>query len=152
MGKLKPTKQAWLKRKKRVRRRVKGTAQRPRLNVFRSTKHMYVQIIDDAAGRTLAAASTLSPDFKASLAQAEAQKAEAQESEAEAEKSKKGKAKKVQPELKGKVRLAREVGLLIAQKAKAKGINQVVFDRNGFLFHGRVKAVADGARQGGLEF
>ena len=123
MGKLNPRKEAWLKRRKRVRSRVLGTSERPRLNIFRSARHMYAQIIDDSIGSTLVAASTLSPEIRPKLG-----------------------------ELKGKIEPAQEVGRLIAEKAKEKGIGQVVFDRNGFLYHGRIKAVADGARKGGLKF
>ncbi|MFZ5590523.1 MAG: 50S ribosomal protein L18 [Bacillota bacterium] len=110
------------KRQLRVRKKVFGTAQRPRLNVFRSLSHIYAQIIDDEQGHTLVAASTLSPELKGKLEQT------------------------------GNVAAARQVGLLIAEKARAKGITKVVFDRAGYLYHGRVKALADGAREGGLEF
>jgi len=123
MGKINPRKEAWLKRQKRVRRKVRGTADQPRLNVFRSARHIYAQIIDDASGHTLAAASSLSPEIKTNQAQ-----------------------------IKGKVASAKQVGLLIASRAKEKGISKVVFDRNGFLYHGRVAAVAEGAREGGLDF
>src|SRR3972149_10567355 len=109
-------------RQSRVRRKVRGKAERPRLCVFRSLKHIYVQVIDDGTGRTLAAASTLSPELKGKL------------------KSTKNKD------------AAKEVGKLVAEKAKAAGIELVVFDRNGFLFHGRVKLVADAAREAGLKF
>jgi large subunit ribosomal protein L18 len=109
-------------RQKRVRRKVRGRTDRPRLCVYRSLKHIYVQVIDDAAGRTLLAASTLSPELKGKL------------------KSTKNKD------------AAKEVGKLVAEKAKAAGIVKVVFDRNGFLFHGRVKLLADAAREAGLEF
>src|SRR4029077_16470847 len=105
------------KRHKRVRVRVAGTSQKPRLAVFRSLNHLYAQLIDDAESRTLAAASTL--------------------------------------ELKAKgngVAQAAEVGKAIAGKAKAAGVNAVVFDRGGFLYHGRIKALADAAREAGLEF
>ena len=114
---------ARLKRKKRIRRKVRGTPERPRLTVFRSAKHIYAQVIDDTAGVTLASASTLSPEFK-----------------------------EVASEVKGKVGAAEKVGQLVAQKAMEKGIKKVVFDRNGFIYHGRVRAVADGARAAGLEF
>ncbi len=123
MGKLNPRKEAWQKRKRRVRKKVVGSPDRPRLNVYRSTKHIYAQIIDDHSGTTLAAASTLSPELKDKLS-----------------------------ETKGKVGPAKEVGLLVAAKAKEKGITKVVFDRNGFLYHGRVAALAEGAREGGLDF
>lgn len=106
----------------RLRRRVVGTPQRPRLAVFRSLKHIYAQIIDDDRGVTLAAASTLDGDLKGSL--------------------KTG----------GDVEAAQAVGRLIAQRAREKGIERVVFDRGGFSYHGRVATLADAARQGGLEF
>ncbi len=113
---------ARLKRKKRIRKQVSGSAQRPRLSVFRSAKHIYAQIVDDGQGQTLAAASTLSREVREKL----------------------GGLKKAEA--------AREVGKLLAARAKAKGINKVVFDRNGFLYHGRVKAVAESCREHGLEF
>lgn len=111
-----------LRRHRRVRARVAGTASRPRLNVFRSLTNIYAQLIDDQRGVTLASASTIDAELKASLV---------------------GKKKTEQ---------ARLVGLAIAERAKAKGITRVVFDRGGYKYHGRVKAVADGAREGGLEF
>ena len=106
-----------LRRHRRVRVRMSGTAQRPRLAVFRSLNHIYVQVIDDAAGRTLASVSTV---------------------------GKKGDAKGMEE--------AAKVGRAIAEKAKAAGVSQVVFDRGGFLYHGRIKALADAAREAGLEF
>ena len=109
-------------RQARVRKRLRGTDSRPRLAVFRSKKHIYVQVITDVAGRTLLAISTLSPELRAQL-------------------------KKT-----GDVAAAKEVGKLIARRCLEKGIKQVVFDRNGFLYHGRVRAIAEGAREGGLEF
>jgi large subunit ribosomal protein L18 len=115
--------EALLRRKARVRRALKATANgRPRLSVFRSSKQIYVQVIDDAAGRTLAAASSLDKDLKASL------KPGADKAAAEA------------------------VGKLVAERAKAAGVTKVVFDRSGYIFHGRVKALADAAREGGLDF
>jgi large subunit ribosomal protein L18 len=111
--------------KLRLRKRINGTADRPRLSVFRSLSHIYVQVIDDRAGTTLASASTAEPSLKAALASGAAG---------------------------GNVRGAEAVGKAIAERLKAKGITQVVFDRNGFLYHGRIKAVADAARQAGLEF
>jgi large subunit ribosomal protein L18 len=111
----------WLRRA-RVRERVRGTDTRPRLSVFRSNKHVYVQVISDTSGRTLLAVSTKTPELRGQL-------------------------KKT-----GDLTAAKEVGMLVARRCKEKGINTVVFDRNGFLYHGRVRAVADGARQGGLEF
>jgi len=110
------------RRQRRVRAKVKGTAQRPRLNVFRSARHIFAQVIDDTQGRTLVAASTLDADVRARA-----------------------------KELK-KTEEAKAVGKLIAQRALEKGFKQVVFDRGGFQYHGRVKALAEGAREGGLEF
>jgi large subunit ribosomal protein L18 len=111
--------------KLRLRKRIAGGAERPRLSVFRSLSHIYVQVIDDRSGTTLAAASTTEPSVKAGLG-----------------KGAKG----------GNVKGAETVGKLIAERLKEKGITKVVFDRNGFLYHGRIKAVADAARQAGLEF
>lgn len=105
----------------RVRKRVTGTTARPRLNVFRSSKHIYAQIVDDIKGHTLASASSLSKELEA---------------------LKHGANKKA----------AREVGKLIAAKAKEKSIALVVFDRGGYVYHGRIKELADGAREGGLKF
>ena len=109
------------RRRRRVRAKISGTATRPRLNVFRSLEHLYAQLIDDGAGHTLAAASTLDADVKAKT------------------------------DLK-KTQEAVEVGKLLAQRATAKQIKSVVFDRAGYRYHGRIKAVAEGAREGGLEF
>jgi len=106
----------------RIRTRVIGTAERPRLAVFRSLSHIYAQVIDDTSGRTLAAVDSRSPDFR-------------------------GKAKTG-----GNVAAAKVVGELLAQRAKARGINQVVFDRGGYQYHGRVKALAEAARAAGLAF
>ena len=111
-----------LRKHVRVRKKIEGTPEQPRLNVFRSLKHIYAQIIDDSAGITLVAAST----------------------QDEALKGKAGNG--------GNKNAAREVGKLIAQKAADKGIKQVVFDRGGYLYHGRVKELAEGAREAGLEF
>lgn len=108
------------KRHKHVRKTVKGTAERPRLNVFRSSKHIYAQLINDQKGETLASASTLD--------------------------------KEIDVDYGGNVEAARKVGELIAKRAKEAGIEKVVFDRGGYLYHGRVKALADAAREGGLEF
>lgn len=102
--------------------RVKGTAERPRLCVFRSAHHIFAQVIDDSRHQTLVSASTLSSDLKN---------------------------EKLGP---GKVAVAKKVGRLVAEKALAKNIQKVVFDRNGFLYHGRVKALADAARDKGLDF
>ena len=106
-------------RHKRVRAKISGTPQRPRLNVFRSTKHIYAQIIDDVNGVTLAAASSLSKDFEGDG---------------------------------GNVEGAKKVGELVAKHAIEKGITEVVFDRGGYLYHGRVKELSEGAREGGLKF
>lgn len=105
----------------RVRQRIRGSMARPRLSVFRGLRHIYAQLIDDETGRTLVAASSLSPEFSARL--------------------KNG----------GNVTAARLVGELVAQKAKAVGIERAVFDRGGYRYHGRVKAVADAARAAGLQ-
>lgn len=110
------------KRQARVRKKVQGTGERPRLCVFRSAAHIYAQIIDDEKGATIAAVSTLSPGLKDGL----------------------GGLKKADA--------AKAVGKAIAEAAKSQGCNRVVFDRNGFLYHGRVKALSEGAREGGLEF
>ena len=117
-----PRELARLKRKKRIRKNIHGTQDRPRLTVFRSDKHIYAQVILDDQGTTVASASTLSPEYR------------------EMEKPK------------GKVEAAKRVGELIARKAKEKGISKVVFDRSGYIYHGRVQALADAARQAGLEF
>ena len=106
-------------RHKRVRAKISGTPQRPRLNVFRSTKHIYAQIIDDVNGVTLASASSLSKDFEGDGGNAEG---------------------------------AKKVGELIAKSAVEKGITEVVFDRGGYLYHGRIQQLAEGAREGGLKF
>jgi large subunit ribosomal protein L18 len=117
-----PREAARLKRKMRIRTRVHGTQERPRLTVFRSDKHIYAQVIDDSLGVTLASASTVAPDYKG-----------------------------MDP-LKGKVEAAKRVGAIVARKAREKGVTKVVFDRNGFIYHGRVKALADAAREAGLDF
>jgi len=122
MGNMNPRTLSRLKRKKRIRKKISGTLEKPRLSVFRSTKHIYAQIIDDTAGQTLTSASTLDADIKANI------------------------------EAKGKVGVAQLVGKLVAERALEKGIRRVVFDRNGFLYHGRIKAISDGAREAGLGF
>lgn len=110
------------KRHQRVRNKVTGTAERPRLNVYRSAKHMYAQIIDDMAGKTLAAASTLDADVKADLSSTSNKAA------------------------------AKKVGEVVAKRAKENGIEEVTFDRGGYIYHGRVQNLAEGARDGGLKF
>lgn len=122
MGSLDIKKKARLKRKKRIRKSVSGTVQRPRLSVFRSLKHIYAQIIDDTSGNTLVSASSLEK--------------EVQEHD----------------RFESKVAMADFVGKLVGKRAVKKGIDKVVFDRNGFLYHGRVKAVSEGARKSGLNF
>ena len=113
------------KRHIRVRKRVNGTPARPRMNVYRSSNNIYVQVIDDLAGRTLAAASSLDASLRS-------------------DKSSKSAG--------GNVGAAKAVGALIADRAKAAGVTKVVFDRGGYLYHGRVQALADGARENGLDF
>jgi large subunit ribosomal protein L18 len=108
--------------RRRIRQKVAGNAERPRLSVFKSGRHIYAQVIDDRSGRTVAHASSLDADLK---------------------KSGKGGANKATATL---------VGKLVAERAKAKGVGRVVFDRGGYIYHGKVKALADAARQGGLEF
>lgn len=122
MGALSLKAQARLKRKKRIRKRMVGTEQRPRLSVFRSARHIYAQVIDDTNGHTLVAASSLDKEVKE------------------------------HPKFENKTAAATFVGKLVAERAVEKGVKQVVFDRNGFLYHGRVKAVSDGAREAGLNF
>lgn len=114
--------EARVRRKKRIRKKVAGDSARPRLSVYRSARHIYAQIIDDVAGKTLAEASTLSPEL----------------------------AKSVEDD--DKSGAARAVGRLLAERALSRSIKSVVFDRNGFLYHGRVQALADAAREAGLEF
>ena len=111
--------------KHRIRKRVRGGEERPRLTVFRSVAHMYVQVVDDMTGKTIASASTVESGVKGSMA-----------------KEAKG----------GNIEGAKAIGRTIAERLKEKGVTRVVFDRNGFLYHGRVKAVADAAREAGLEF
>lgn len=113
---------ARVRRHARVREKIEGTESRPRLCVFRSLNHIYSQVVDDAHGHTVVSASTLDPDVKA--------------------------------ELDGKPKLAQAgvVGVAVAKRAIAKGVKEVVFDRGGYKYHGRVKALAEGARQGGLKF
>ena len=110
-----------LRRHRRVRKKISGTAERPRLAVYRSNKHISVQLIDDLNGHTIAAASTVEPDLR-----------------------KQGSGSTVDA--------AKRVGTLIAQRAKSAGVTKVVYDRGGFIFHGRVAAAADAAREAGLEF
>ena len=122
MSKTNPRMSMRLKRKSRIRKNLSGSTARPRLSVFRSARHIYAQIIDDLKGVTLVAAGTLSPEIKDKLGGLKKQDA------------------------------AREVGKLLADKAKSKGIERVVFDRNGFLYHGRIKSLAESCRENGLVF
>lgn len=111
------------KLKRHIRLRISGTAERPRLAVFRSLRHVYAQLVDDTSGRTLLSVSDLRKEFKEQF-----------------------------KDLKGQAAIGKKVGQLAAQRALELNIKQVVFDRNGYLYHGVVKAVADGAREGGLQF
>ena len=111
-----------LRRRRHVRRRIVGTAERPRLTVFRSSKHIYAQLIDDLSGRTLAAASSLTPEVKSQVGYG------------------------------GNVKAAKAVGLKLAAVAKERGIAQAAFDRRHYRYHGRIKALAERAREGGLQF
>ena len=113
---------ARLRRKKRIRKKVDGTSERPRLTVFRTSGHIYAQLIDDVAGATLCSACTLSPELESFEGH------------------------------RGNVKAAAAVGKLLAEKAQAMSISKVVFDRNGFLYHGRIQELAESAREAGLEF
>lgn len=121
MAKTNPKTVARAKRIRRIRKKISGTSEVPRLRVFKSSKHIYAQIIDDAAGSTLVSMSTVDKEY-------------------------------AQGEENGKVGAAKQVGVLLAARAKAAGISKVVFDRGGYLYHGRVKSLSEGAREGGLEF
>jgi len=133
---------ARLRRHERVRERVIGTPQRPRLCVFRSLNHIYAQIIDDQVGRTLVAASDLEADFRLQLDNKKPAKPKKGASASEA----------APPPEKAKKDAAGVVGGLLARRALDKGIKMVVFDRGGYRFHGRVKALAEAAREAGLQF
>ncbi len=126
--------------KNRIRKKIAGTPQRPRLAVFRSQTHIYAQVIDDEAGRTLCSASSLDGDYQG--------KAKGEGKDKAKEKSK----SKAAVKRGGDVAAAKAIGLLIASRAKDKGVDTVVFDRGGFHYHGRIKALADAAREGGLKF
>jgi large subunit ribosomal protein L18 len=120
MSRLHDTRTARIRRHRRVRKKVRGTPERPRLAVYRSNRHIYAQVIDDLGGVTVAAASTLEPDLRDGAT--------------------------------GNAAAAAQVGRRVAERAKAAGVATVVFDRGGFLYHGRVAALADAARDAGLEF
>lgn len=122
MDRLKAKNKARLARKNRVKRQVQGTPERPRLSVYRSSKHIYAQIVDDATGQTLAAASTMGRDVREGVKNT------------------------------ATVEAARIVGLALGRKALSRDITKVVFDRNGYAYHGKVKALADAAREAGLQF
>ncbi|MBH23763.1 MAG: 50S ribosomal protein L18 [Myxococcales bacterium] len=111
-----------IRRKKSIRKKIRGTTARPRMSVFRSSKHIYAQVIDDTQGVTLVSASSLEPELREKCASLSGKDA------------------------------AKEVGLEVGKRCLAKAIDKVVFDRNGFIFHGRVKALADAARESGLDF
>jgi large subunit ribosomal protein L18 len=130
----------------RIRKKMQGTAERPRLNVYRSLNHIYVQVIDDLHGKTLVSASTAEGN-KAEGKKAEGKKAEGKKAEG----AKSEGAKPARP-TGGNVASAKAIGKTIAERAKAKGVTKVVFDRGGYIYHGRVKAVADAAREAGLKF
>jgi len=121
MAKTNPKTIARAKRVKRIRKKITGTVERPRLRVFKSNKHIYAQLIDDTAGHTLISMSTVDKEFTAG-------------------------------DEKGKVAVAKKVGETLAARAKAAGYTKVVFDRGGSVYHGRVKSLSEGAREGGLEF
>ncbi len=149
------------RRHKRVRNRVVGTMERPRVAVFRSNAHIYAQLIDDEAGRTLLAVSSLKLEAPAAAKPAAAKKSEAkaEKADAKAADGKKVKATKAEKEaakgsaaLGKKTALAREVGRLLAEAAQAKGFKKVAFDRGGYIYHGRIAALASSAREHGLDF
>jgi large subunit ribosomal protein L18 len=121
MAKMSLKLQARQKRVQRIRKKIEGTTERPRLRVFKSSRHIYAQIIDDIKGETICAASTLVEEMR-------------------------------NFDCKGKIAQANKVGLLVAAQAKTKGVDTVVFDRGGYIYHGRVKALSEGAREGGLAF
>ena len=122
MSSTNPRELARVKRKARIRKKIEGSPERPRLSVFRSARHVYAQVIDDSAGATLVCASSVEKEVKS------------------------------KPKFENKIAMATFIGKLVAQRALDKGIKQVVFDRNGFLYHGRVKALSEGAREAGLDF
>jgi large subunit ribosomal protein L18 len=122
MGSSQSRKSLRIKRKTRIRKKLSGTASRPRLTVFRSARHIYAQVVNDIDGSTLVAASTTEKDVRENNT------------------------------FESKVAAATHIGKLVAERAVEKGIKAVVFDRNGFLYHGRIKAVSEGAREAGLEF
>ena len=116
--------------KYRIRKKVVGTPDRPRLTVFRSSKHIYAQVISDVAGKTIASASSLEKEVQEAIKKVDAEGSKSTKS----------------------VAAAKAVGMVLAQRSKAAKVDAVVFDRNGFVYHGRIQALADGAREGGLQF
>ncbi len=122
MGQMNARTEARLKRKRRIRKKILGTSDRPRLTIFRSARHIYAQLIDDTKGSTIVSASSIEESVKGGQA------------------------------FDSKKSQAVHIGKLIAERAISKGVKKVVFDRNGYLYHGRVKAISDGAREAGLEF
>ena len=120
MSKAQKLREGRIRRHRRVRKKVRGTTDRPRLAVYRSNNHITAQVIDDINGRTLAAASTTEADLRSGAT--------------------------------GNAEAAKKIGALVAERAKAAGVSKVVFDRGGFMYHGRIAAVAEAARQNGLEF
>jgi large subunit ribosomal protein L18 len=139
------------RRKRRIRKKVQGTDERPRLTVFRSHRQFYAQVIDDRLGATLTSASSLKIE-KPEPTVAAVAGSQAGDEGADKETKDKGKKKKEKKQLTAKVKVAEQVGQQIAAACIEKGINKVVFDRNGYLYHGRVKAFADGVRKGGVKF
>jgi large subunit ribosomal protein L18 len=119
LRKLADKRRKWLKRKRHIRKKINGTASLPRMSVYRSNRHLYIQVIDDLAGNTLAAVSTMESDFKG---------------------------------LRPTVENGAKLGLEIGERLKKKKIEKIVFDRNGYLYHGVVKSIADGARKAGIQF
>jgi large subunit ribosomal protein L18 len=134
----------------RIRKKMQGTAERPRLNVYRSLNHIYVQVIDDLHGQTLVSASS-AEGIKAEGKKPESKKAQGEQAEGQKPEGQKDGHKK-EKRTGGNVAAAKALGKVIAERAKAKGVKKVVFDRGGYIYHGRVKALADAAREGGLEF
>ncbi len=142
-------------RKKRIRRRVSGTTERPRLSVFRSLEHIYAQVIDDSTGNTLVAASSNDQSMRdeiETLRKNPPKPAEAKPAEEGGKKKGKKKEEKPEPVVTINQLIAAKIGEAIAERCKAKNISKVVFDRGGYRYHGRVKSLAEGARKAGLEF
>jgi large subunit ribosomal protein L18 len=153
MSKMYEKRQARLGRRSRVRKKIRGTAERPRLSVYRSLNHIYAQLIDDDAGSTLAVASSLRMEIPAESPPEAAAAGDEHGKDQKAEKKQKADGNKKGKRPEGlKMRRSRAVGKTIAEKAVGLGIKKVVFDRGGFIYHGRIAALADSARKNGLEF